>query len=311
MSVVLHKPVMLAETISYLKPDAEFSMMVDGTIGEGGHAEAFLRHYPQIFLIGIDRDSEILKKAQRRLELYKDRMEFINGSFADVFKNFSMYTDKKPDVILLDLGVSMYHFQESGRGFSFLNDEPLDMRLTRGSELTAFSIVNTYNKQELADLIFKYGEERFARRIADKIVYRRKSGKIKTTIELADIVRSAVPPEYRRRRIHPATKTFQALRIAVNNELSELKEGLESACTIINAGGRIGVISFHSLEDRIVKHIFKDKAKNSLEQMEMPNFKSRGVFEVVTKKPLKPGEAEIGQNPASRSALFRVLKRDF
>jgi len=307
MNTIVHIPVMLKEIIAYLKPDSEFSLMMDGTVGEGGHAEAFLKLYPELFLIGIDRDSEILEKARERLKPYSNRVEFINANFAEIFENF--YSDKKPDTILLDLGVSMYHFQRSGRGFTFLNDEPLDMRLAANSELTASYIVNNYTKKDLADLLFKYGEERFARRIADKIVYRRNEGEIRTTIELADIVRSAVPPEYRRRRIHPATKTFQALRIAVNDELENLASGLRSASNIINRGGRIGVISFHSLEDRIVKHFFKDTVKGSSENTEMPNSESRGVFEIITKKPLKPDEDEIRQNPASRSALFRVLRR--
>ncbi|RKX83864.1 MAG: 16S rRNA (cytosine(1402)-N(4))-methyltransferase [Spirochaetes bacterium] len=307
MNTIVHIPVMLKEIIAYLKPDSEFSLMVDGTIGEGGHAEAFLKLYPELFLIGIDRDSEILEKARERLKPYSNRVEFINANFAEFFEN--IYSDKKPDIILLDLGLSMYHFQRSGRGFTFLNDEPLDMRLAANSGLTASYIVNNYTKKDLADLLFKYGEERFARRIADKIVYRRNEEEIRTAIELADIVRSAVPPEYRRRRIHPATKTFQALRIAVNDELENLASGLRSASKIINRGGRIGVISFHSLEDRIVKHFFKDTVKGSSESTEMPNSESRGVFEIITKKPLKPDGDEIRQNPASRSALFRVLRR--
>ena len=168
MNTIVHIPVMLKEIIAYLKPDSEFSLMVDGTIGEGGHAEAFLKLYPELFLIGIDRDSEILEKARERLKPYSNRVEFINANFAEFFEN--IYSDKKPDIILLDLGLSMYHFQRSGRGFTFLNDEPLDMRLAANSGLTASYIVNNYTKKDLADLLFKYGEERFARRIADKIV---------------------------------------------------------------------------------------------------------------------------------------------
>ncbi len=306
---VVHTPVLLDEVISLLGPDSEVSTLIDGTIGEGGHAEYFLSKFPGLFLIGIDRDLKILEKAHERLKPYEKRIQLINGRFSHIFSNYDSYTDRKPNIIFLDLGISRYHFEESGLGFSFLRDEPLDMRLDRDLKLDASYIVNNFSGRELVKIFFDYGEERFARRIAGKIAAARKDKKITTSGELAEIVRRSVPPDYRHRRIHPATKIFQALRIAVNNELEELKEGLPQACSILQPGGRIGIISFHSLEDRIVKHFYKEMAGNSLNGREMPNSQSRAEFKIITKKPVRPGEAEVQRNPASRSALFRVMRK--
>ncbi|NOY10038.1 MAG: 16S rRNA (cytosine(1402)-N(4))-methyltransferase RsmH [Spirochaetes bacterium] len=309
VSTVVHVPVLLDEAVSLLSPDNETSTMIDGTIGEGGHAGYFLSKFPGLFLIGIDQDLKILEKARERLKPYKRRIQLINGRFSHVFSNYNSYADRKPDIIFLDLGISRYHFEESGLGFSFLRDEPLDMRLDRNLKLNASYIVNNFNEKELVKIFFDYGEERFARRIAGRITAARRDKKITTSGELAEIVRRSVPPAYRHRRIHPATKIFQALRIAVNGELEELKEGLLPACSILQPGGRIGIISFHSLEDRIVKHFYKEMAGNSLNSPEMPNSQSRGEFKIITKKPVRPGEAEVQRNPASRSALFRVMRK--
>ncbi len=306
---IIHTPVLPDEAISLLGPESEASTLIDGTIGEGGHAGYFLSKFPGLFLIGIDQDLEILEKARERLKPYEKRIQLINGRFSHVFSNYDSYTDRKPNIIFLDLGISRYHFEESGLGFSFLRDEPLDMRFDRNLKSDASYIVNNFSERELVKIFFDYGEERFARRIAGKIAAARKDKKITTSGELAEIVRRSVPPDYRHRRIHPATKIFQALRIAVNNELEELKEGLPHACSILHPGGKIGIISFHSLEDRIVKHFYKEMAGNSLNDHEMPNSQSRGEFKIITKKPVRPGEAEVQRNPASRSALFRVMRK--
>lgn len=240
----------------------------------------------------MDADATMMARASDRLAEYGERVEFVNAWFDDFFAE----TAVRPDRVLMDLGVSMFHFSMAGRGFSFRSDEPLDMRLSDGLEESAADLVNGRGENELADIIFRYGEERLSRRIASRIVGRRAEDPITTTKELADLIWRSVPPSYRHGRIHPATRTFQALRIAVNGELVRIERAIPLVLDKLQPGGRLAIISFHSLEDRIVKHRFRETA-------------AEGPYTVLTRKPVVPSEAEAASNPAARSAKLRVIER--
>lgn len=287
----VHYSVMQNEVLEYLVPKSEKSLLVDCTLGEGGHSNLFLAKYPDLKVIGLDRDRDIIKKAENRLSVYGDRFEARNTWFDDFWQT---YEGPSPDLILFDLGISVFHYEESMRGFSLRKSENLDMRLNKDSNLDASFVVNNYDEKSLADLIFNYGEERYSRRIASAICDERRSKAITKTDELADIIYRAVPGEYRHRKIHPATKTFQALRIEVNGELDRIEPALEGALKALKVGGRIGVITFHSLEDRPVKWFFKNRTDQ---------------VEILTKKPLIPTEEETRCNSPSRSAKFRVVEK--
>jgi 16S rRNA (cytosine1402-N4)-methyltransferase len=282
--------------------------MVDATLGEGGHSYAFLSRFPTLRMVGIDADSGIQEKARERLGEFGDRIRFYHGWSQDYFAESG---DERPDTILIDLGVSMYHYEESGRGFSFRKDEALDMRIDTSRGDTAADLVARLPEKELADLLYDNAGERYSRRIAHIIVENRSRGAITGTAALADMVSRAVPAEYRRLRAHPATKTFQALRIAVNGELRRLRELLEAALRALKAGGRMGVISFHSLEDRGVKNFFRDKARDCICPPETPICRCEGrpVVHLVTRKAVAPGFDEIRDNPPSRSAKLRVVEK--
>lgn len=279
------------EVLANLVPKCEDALMVDCTLGEGGHSELFLQKYPKLHLIGLDTDCEIQKKAINRLAPFGDRFEAKNIWFDEFWKE---YTGPKVDLVLFDLGISVFHYEESERGFSFRKSEDLDMRLNKNSALDAALVVNTYAEEELANVIYNYGEERYSRRIAKAICESRKVQRITKTDVLADIIWRAVPPDYRHMRIHPATKTFQALRIEVNGELDRIEPALEGALNALNPGGRIAVITFHSLEDRPVKWFFK----NHVDQVE-----------ILTKKPILPTEEECRINSPSRSAKLRLAEK--
>ena len=287
----VHCPVMANEVIQYLVPKTENPKMVDCTLGEGGHSSLFLSKYPNLRLIGLDRDRDIQAKAIERLKKYGERFQTANVWFDDFWKS---YTENDVDLILFDLGISVFHYEESQRGFSFRKSENLDMRLNSDGDVDAAYIVNSYSETELADIIYNYGEERYSRRIARAVVQARSSKAIEKTDELADIVYRAVPAEYRRCRIHPATKTFQALRIAVNGELDRIETALEGAMKALKPGGRMAVITFHSLEDRPVKWFFRGHEDE---------------LEILTKKPLVPTEEECNVNQPSRSAKLRVVEK--
>ncbi len=311
----VHTPVLLDSVLSLLKQEsidsqAEF-LFVDATLGEGGHAEALLLHYPGMMLYGVDADGEVLLRAQERLKLYKGRIRLFNEWFTDFFKNFRQRFKIRPSGILFDLGISMFHYEKSGRGFSFRKDEPLDMRIGKNIEQTAEDIINTYSQNELFELIKGYGEERMAKRITYAIIKERRAEPITKAHDLAGIIWKAVPPSYRYGSIHPATKTFQALRIAVNNELSRLKEGLREAFQVLEIGGRLGVISFHSLEDRIVKHFFKERNKSCTCPPDWPicQCERQRELKILTKKPLTASTDEIKRNPKARSAKLRVVEK--
>jgi len=307
---IVHYSVMKDEVISFLKPDKPGQLVVDATTGEGGHSEWFLKNYPDLNIVCLDADIDIMDIAKKRLEHYEDQVVFYNEWFNIFFKNYPSNLER-PDRILFDLGISSYHYDKAERGFSFRSSENLDMRLEKELEISAADIVNSYPQKELAKIIFEYGEERYSRSIAEAIVKQRKNSQIEKSDELAEIIWNAVPVSYRHGRIHPATRTFQALRIAVNGELARLKEALEAAVSVLKVGGKMGVITFHSLEDRIVKHYFKDLARECICPRETPICNCRGVkvAEVLTKKPVTPEKGEIEENHASRSSKLRVIQK--
>jgi len=307
---IVHTPVLKDEIWSYLKPEDPGACILDCTLGEGGYAELFLKKLPQLRYVGVDADANILEKARQRLSPYQDRLYLYNEWFNVFLKQYPVDLPK-PSVIIFDLGISMYHYRESGRGFSFREKEELDMRLHPELELSASDIINTYPEEEIASILYEFGEERYSRQIAAAVARERKKKQITSNVELENIIWKAVPKRYRHGRIHPATRSFQALRIVVNGELERLKGGLISAFGLLQKEGRMGVISFHSLEDRITKHFFKEKNKPCTCPPNWPMCKCEGVpeGEILTPKPVRPGEGEVAKNKASRSARLRVIKK--
>lgn len=290
--VRLHLPVMKEDVIRFLdpKPNENF---IDCTVGEGGHALALLeRSKPSGKVLGIDADPIILERLKRKVEAadYEKRLILVCDNFANLSEIVEKYSFKRVSGVLFDLGLSSWHIEESGRGFSFLRNEPLDMRYNPENPLKAEAIVNFWSLREIWRILRVYGQERFARRIAEEIV---RSRPLKTTVDLVMAVERATPSWYHRGRIHFATKTFQALRIAVNNELENFEKALPQALNIMNKGGRLVVISFHSLEDRIVKNFLREKAKE-------------GLVKILTKKPVRPTMKEVAENPRARSARLRA-----
>lgn len=271
----------------------------------------FLTRFPEMRVIGIDADAVIQMVAKERLKPFGDRVSFENTWFNEFFENFESYGYERPDRILLDLGISVFHYEKSGRGFTFQKNEPLDMRLNPESPLSAADIVNSYEEGVLADLIYEYSDEKLSRKIARKICEERAKKPIETTEELAYIVRGCYPPGKRHGKTHPATRTFQALRIAVNSELDRLDKVLEDALGILKPGGIFGIITFHSLEDRAVKRFFQDRAKKCICPESYPLCQCGGKPEVkrLTKKPVAPTEEEVKINPPSRSAKLRVVQK--
>ena len=293
--IPVHVSVMPDEVMKYLVPRKANALIVDGTLGEGGHSLRFLEAYPECRVTGIDADEVMGQRALSRLSRWQDRFELITGWTDEVLSSWS---GESPDLILMDLGISTYHYEGSGRGFSFRAKESLDMRLDGTEGDDAAYLVNTLEEKELADLIFTFGEERFSRRIARRIVEERSREPIRDSSVLAGIVARAVPSKSRHGRLHVATKTFQALRIAVNGELDRLGRLLEIAPGLLAPGGRLGIISFHSLEDRLVKRAFRSL-----------DIRFGGEFDVLTRKPLVPSDKEARENPPSRSAKFRVIEK--
>jgi 16S rRNA (cytosine1402-N4)-methyltransferase len=289
-----HVPVLTAEALEFLRPD-QGGLFIDCTVGLGGHSRALLEA-GAARVVGLDRDLDALARARGALAPYGDRVELVHADYRALDEVLDRRDIARVDGALADLGVSSLQFDEPGRGFSFQRDEPLDMRMDRTSGDTAANLLARSTERELADAIFQYGEERFSRRIARRIVEARRESPIETTGRLASIVRRAIP----RRgpmRIDPATRTFQALRIWVNRELEGLDRFVEAAARRLRAGARLVVITFHSLEDRIVKHTLR-----ALQQRE-------GLVQVLTKKPIVPGSAEVERNPRSRSAKLRAAER--
>ena len=304
MSDAIHRPVMRTEAVRFLAPDRG-GIYVDGTVGLGGHAAAILAAGPEVRLIGIDRDPQALRYAAARLAQFGDRVRLVHGNYRDLAEILAGLGIEAIDGFLLDLGLSSLQLDAPERGFSFRADGPLDMRMDPTQETSAADLVNAASVEELARILRDYGEERFAGRIARAIVAARP---IETTRALAEIVRRAIPRRFHERRIDPATRTFQALRIAVNDELRNLQDGLAAGFAALRPGGVIVVISFHSLEDRIVKRFFRKLATPRYESL-APGPPLPPQAEVLTKKPLRPSEEEIGENPRARSAKLRACRK--
>ena len=293
-----HVPVLLHESIEGLAIESG-DVVIDATLGAGGHSSEIARNYGGVSIIGFDLDANALKLAKQSVENAGGTLIPIQANFRTMDIACEQKGINNANAVLFDFGISSMELGESGRGFSFKYDEPLLMTLQNPIEddtLTARDVVNSMRENELADIIFKYGEERFSRQIANAIILARRKQKIETTFELADIIKNAVPNFYKNGRINPATKTFQALRIYVNDELGAIEEGLEKAWKLLAVNGRIATITFHSLEDRIVKNYFK-------------KLKEESGANIITKKPIVPTREEIKNNPRSRSAKLRVIQK--
>ncbi len=309
MPEIEHKPVLLAETIEMLAIRAG-GIYVDCTLGAGGHAQEILRRTgPRGRLIGIDKDRSALDRARKALAVYLDQVAFVAGDFRNLQAILTGLGIYQVDGILFDLGVSAFQILEPRRGFSYAYDAPLDMRMDQGAKLTAFDLVNNLDEKELAALIFRYGEEKWARRIASLIVARRRKSPITTTGQLVEVIKAAIPAPARRKGPHPAKRTFQALRIAVNDELSGLAQGLRAGISFLGSGARVVVISFHSLEDRIVKNIFRDFASPCICDVQLNCTCGRGSLRILTRKPLTPAARELKLNPRARSAKLRAAEK--
>ena len=293
----LHKSIMLDEVISILNP-SENEIYVDCTLGAGGHTRQILKT-AKCNVVGIDRDPSAFSLNREEYKAYGKRLSLVEGKFGDLENHISNLGIKKVDAVFLDLGVSSMQLDNAERGFSFRFDAPLDMRMGSDGQ-TAFEIINKYKEKDLANIIFKYGEERQSRRIAHGIVEKRKNKKIETTFELSEIIKSAVPKKYS--KIHPSTKTFQGLRIFLNDELKELYKALIAAENILNENGRLIVIAFHSLEDRIVKNFLRF---NSISEKKYKQGESLPSFFYKNKRVSKPSDDEIKNNPRARSARLR------
>lgn len=307
MTTPTHTPVLLSATLDLLNLEAN-KHVIDCTLGLGGHAEAILERIgPKGKLIAFDQDERNLKEAKKRLKKYEKQVTFIHSNFEHLAE-FASKNHFQPDAILFDLGLSSPHIDDPERGFSFQKEGPLDMRYDRRQKLTAEKVVNTYSEKDLADIIYHYGDERRSRVIAKKIVHVRKTKPITSTLQLARVIASTIKTKH---KIHPATRTFQALRIYVNRELEVLEKALEQAIKLLKKGGRLVVISYHSLEDRMVKNFFRDQTRNCICPKELPicqcNF--RKTLYILTRKPIIPDGIEVSHNPRSRSAKLRAAER--
>jgi len=305
-----HTPIMVDEVMELfaVKPDA---ILIDCTIGEGGHSVAFASAIKSGLLIGLDRDDEILSRAKKRLLSLNQNVELHKSHFIDMPDILDVLSIHQVDYLFYDLGISMYHFKDASRGFSFQDKTSLDMRLDRDEPLSAADVVNSFAEKEICDIIYHYGEEKRARRVARKIVEAREQKKIETAFQLYEVVTAALPKRKYYEKIAPATKTFQGLRIYVNQELDLLSVSLQRGIKKLKIGGRMGVITFHSLEDRIVKQLFKQFSLSCVCPLEAPLCQCGGYasLKILTKKPISPTNEEIEKNPAARSAKLRVVEK--
>lgn len=306
-----HRPVMLEQCVKGLdiRPDGIY---VDGTLGGGGHSGAICRSLDERgALIGIDRDRDALNVSSERLKEYKCQKYFVQSNYSDIKQVLNELKIEKVDGALLDLGVSSFQLDNPQRGFSYMNDAPLDMRMSQDDDFTAYDIVNDYDRNELIRVIGRYGEERWASRIADFIVKVRSDKPIESTYELVDVIKQAIPASARRTGPHPAKRTFQAIRIEVNDELSQLERAVEEFCDILAPGGRLCIITFHSLEDRIVKEIFSRRANPCTCPREFPICAcgKKADIKKITGKPFVPDAEETEENPRARSAKLRIAEK--
>lgn len=310
MSEFHHISVLLEECLEGLaiKPDGIY---VDGTLGGAGHSSQIAKRLTTGRLIGIDRDPVALQAARERLQPYQDKVTLVHGNFCQIKQIMEDLQIPGVDGILLDLGVSSPQLDDGARGFSYMADAPLDMRMNGHDALNARMVVNTWSQEELKRILYNYGEERYAPQIAAAICRRREGKTIETTLELVDVIRSAMPPAALREKQHPAKRSFQAIRIAVNDELGAVEQVMEDAIPALNPGGRLAIITFHSLEDRIVKTAMAAASKGCTCP---PNFPvcvcgKKPVVKLISKKPVVAGEVELEQNPRSRSAKLRICEK--
>jgi len=291
-----HIPVLLEEVVDNLSPEVG-DLIVDATLGEGGHSREILnRIVPGGHLIAIDKDEAVIERARERLRQFDGKFTCVKGDFRHIGDILKAQGVDEIDGALFDLGMSSFQLDDPERGFSFLQDGPLDMQFGADSGISATEIVNKYGQERLADIIKNFGDERHAKLIAKTICSERKKKKISTTKELSYIITRAVGKKYRTQKLHPAARTFQAIRICANDELEAAEEGIVEAVEYLKPGGRVCVISFNSLEDRIVKNLFRERKKE-------------GILKIITKKPLVPSTDEIRSNPRARSAKLRVAER--
>ena len=310
MSEFFHISVLLDECIEGLdiKPDGIY---VDGTLGGAGHSSHIAAKLTTGRLIGIDRDPVALKAAGKRLEPFGDRVTLVHSNFCEMASVLKELNIDGVDGILLDLGVSSPQLDDIERGFSYMGDAPLDMRMNNQDSLSAHTVVNSWSYEELKRILYDYGEERYAPQIAAAICRRREAAPIRTTLELVDVIRSAMPPAALREKQHPAKRSFQAIRIAVNDELGSVAKAMEDAMPLLNPGGRLCVITFHSLEDRIVKNAMANAAKGCTCP---PNFPvcvcgKKPMVKLVSRKPIVSGDEELERNPRARSAKLRICEK--
>ena len=305
-----HIPVMCDRVIELLSPALNVSnpVLLDATLGLGGHSEALLKKFINLKIIGIDRDQTALDRAQKRLGELANRVQFVNETYDQITK---ILEDKKVNAVLLDLGVSSIQLDEANRGFSYAQDAPLDMRMNSKDSLTAAQILNNYEAKELTYILRTYGEEKFAKRIAQEIVKQRNIKPFITTFELVKLIKDVIPAPARRTGGNPAKRTFQALRIAVNNELQILEKAVPQAMAALVVGGRILVLSYHSLEDRIVKNAFKSQSSiiDALPGLPVLLSKNIAPFELVTRKAEQASNEEISANPRATSVRLRVAQK--
>lgn len=301
-----HIPVLLNEVVESIAPK-DGGVYVDGTFGAGGYTRAVL-DAADCTVYAIDRDPDAIREGQKLVDAYKGRLHLLHGTFGEMAELVRGEGVDFVDGVMLDIGVSSMQIDRAERGFSFQKDGALDMRMSQNG-LSAADVLNTFGEREIADIIYKYGEERFSRRIAAAVVEQRKNAPFKTTLEFADLIRRTVP--HKREDIDPATRSFQALRIYVNDELGQLESGLSAAHNLLKAGGRMAVVSFHSLEDRIVKTFMQEKSgKTANPSRYMPVVeKQAATLKTITKKPILPTESETKFNPRARSARLRVAEK--
>ena len=304
-----HVSVLLKESISSLNLK-ENSIIVDATLGYGGHSSSILDRIKKGYLFAFDQDSEAIEYSTNRLLKIGTNFTIVKSNFVHMKEELQKLGVEKVDGVLFDLGVSSPQLDDGDRGFSYHVDSRLDMRMSRDQELSAYEVVNQYSKEKLAEIFYKYGEDRFAKNIAKKIVDYRETKPIETTLELVEIIKTAVPMKFRKDK-HPARQIFQAIRIEVNHELDVLGPSINQALDLLNIGGRCAVITFHSLEDRLVKDIFKEKCRVDEKVKGIPNIPEEYLphFRLVENKVIVPSDEEIANNPRSRSSKLRVIER--
>ncbi len=305
-----HISVLFDETLNSLNVK-DGGVYVDGTLGGGGHSRGILERAKNVRLIGIDRDREAIKAAGERLADFRDNITLVNNNFSNVKQILNELNVDKIDGAVLDLGVSSYQLDNAERGFSYMHNARLDMRMNPSDELSAYEVVNSYNKEELTKIFYEYGEEKWSKRVAEFIVEKRANKPVETTLELVDIIKAAIPKKVRVEGSHPAKRIFQAIRIEVNNELGILKETVSDIVDVLKPGGRLSIITFHSLEDRIIKKAFLDLAMGCVCPKSFPVCvcNRQPIVKIISKKPILPTKDEEIENPRSKSAKLRVIEK--